>query len=283
MCQPQYESSVADADILISAKVIKVTTTHPTASTFWSPGQVQAGGRRPRDAVPWRSPQETMHGHQHSGEEPQQQRRLWNSSSVAIFSPDKALQAFQTALELATDEARERCNKKLSISIPPLFHLCSLYYLFVFTLLLLSIYKYRFEAIGTRLIFSDDNDPGWGPGESFRTKTQKSQKKIFGQQINWISCKNPIAQDGSTALVFITRVWMRRTQICTQPASSLLQTSSSRVQPECTTATSSPPSGSTNFPIVILSPSSGPLSGSILWRSRESPCSSNCPKSLMSM
>ena len=25
MCQPQYESSVADADILISAKVIKVT------------------------------------------------------------------------------------------------------------------------------------------------------------------------------------------------------------------------------------------------------------------
>ena len=51
MCQPQYESSVADADILISAKVIKVTSTHLRASTHCYPGQVQAGGCCQRGAV----------------------------------------------------------------------------------------------------------------------------------------------------------------------------------------------------------------------------------------
>ena len=59
------------------------------------------------------------------------------------------MQAFQTALELATDEARERCNKKS----------------FVCVHFIISFHLYRFEAIGTRLTFSDDNDPGWGPGE----------------------------------------------------------------------------------------------------------------------
>ena len=100
MCQPQYESNVADADILISAKVIKVTTTHPTASTFCSPGQVQAGGCGQRDAVSRRGSEETMHGHQHSGEGPQQQRRLLNSSSVAIFLQTKLCRLSRQRLSL---------------------------------------------------------------------------------------------------------------------------------------------------------------------------------------
>jgi len=89
MCQPQYESNVADADILISAKVIKAKF-------------------KLEDVV-----RETLC----LDEVPRRQ------------CMDINIQAFQTALELATDEARE-----------------------------------RFEAIGTKLIFSDDNDPGWGPG-----------------------------------------------------------------------------------------------------------------------
>ena len=108
MCQPQYESSVADADILISAKVIKVTKHLYLYLAVWctncSPGQVQVGRRCSRDSLSWRGAEEAMHGHQRSGEETHCKDDFLTLCRFDSFS----LKAFQTALELATDEARER-------------------------------------------------------------------------------------------------------------------------------------------------------------------------------
>ena len=67
---------------------------------------------------------------------------------------------------------REKGGVKISVFLPSIKYLrCNLASgphlrfldLTVFPFVLISLF--RFEAIGTRLIFSDDNDPGWGPGE----------------------------------------------------------------------------------------------------------------------
>ena len=162
MCQPQYESSVADADILISAKVIKVTNHLYLYLAVWCTYYLQAKFKL-EDVV-----RETL-----CLEEVPRKQCMDINVQVRKLTAKTTFWLCAALIPILWRRSRPRLNlpqMKLgkgnctTVQYSYNNQLCTKFTVFETFMPLFTTLTTRFEAIGTKLTFSDDNDPGWGPG-----------------------------------------------------------------------------------------------------------------------